>query len=171
VYMAIFCKHGSNMCQNAVHVTGVQVMQETVDQYEVKVGISRRTVGSNITGDKLAAVTLTGILNVVLIDINAQVLSMSKVLRIGARPTTDIQDPSHAAQVVMSEDRRELLVCKWRLPRPVDPGLLKQSLDYANHRTELPRYKHATRWLIRQNDPRCHDWNINVWSTPSASRD
>src|SRR5580704_7311241 len=113
--------------QSALHFTGVEVMQETVDEDEVKAGAGRRAVGTDVAGDKLTAVTLTGILNVVWVDVYSQILGLSEILGVGARSAADIEDSADALHLVVNQDGGELLVGKRRLPEPVNRGLLEQS--------------------------------------------
>ena len=50
--MTIVGEQSVEMEQNALHFTGVEVMQETVDEDEVKAGAGRRAVGTDVAGDK-----------------------------------------------------------------------------------------------------------------------
>src|SRR5580704_2093996 len=125
--MAIGAEQSVEMEQNALHFTGVEVMQETVDEDEVKAGAGRRAVGTDVAGDKLTAVTLTGILNVVWVDVYSQILGLSEILGVGARSAADIEDSADALHLVVNQEGGELLVGKRRLPEPVNRGLLEQS--------------------------------------------
>src|SRR5580693_9976385 len=100
--MSIGTEQSVEMEKNALHFTVVEVMQETVDEDEVKAGASRRAVGTDVAGDKFTAVTLTRILNVVWVDVHSQILGLSEILGVSARPAANIEDSADARHLVVS---------------------------------------------------------------------
>ena len=100
--MSIGAEQSVEMEKNALHFTVVEVMQETVDEDEVKAGTGRGAEGTDVAGDKLTAVTLTRILNVVWVDVHSQILGLSEMLGVGARSAADIEDSADVRHLVVS---------------------------------------------------------------------
>ena len=92
--MTIRCEQGTEMGKNARHVLGVQMMQETIHQDEVKSILGGGGIVAHVGDDEFAAVTLAGIADIALVEVDTDVIGVSEVMSVGSR--TDKLRPAHA---------------------------------------------------------------------------
>ena len=78
------------MGKNARHVRSVQMMQETIHQDEVKsiLGAAVELRTSATTNSRL---TLAGIADIALVQVDADVIGVSEVMSVGSRTTSYVK--------------------------------------------------------------------------------
>src|SRR5581483_9303444 len=89
-----------------------------------------------VGGDEVAPVAAARVVDVSLVEINAGVVAVGEVLRVGAGAAADVEHAAHPAQVVVAADGRELVFGEGRLPQAVDQPVL--------HQVREPHSRHLT---------------------------
>jgi len=130
--------------EDAMRGAVVDVVEEAVHEHEVELALEAGEAGRDVGGDELLPETPPRILDVARIQVDAHVVRVEKMCRVGARPAADVQDAAHPAEIVLSRHGRELRLDERRLPEPVDgrvleePGAERHARRHSAIASELP---------------------------------
>src|SRR5438067_8212059 len=100
--MAVDCQDFAKLAENTFYVGRVQVMQKTIDEHEIKKEITRRTIGPHISGHKLPLTVAASVINVLGVNVDAQILSLGEIFGVSSSSATHIEYSSSLSQVVVS---------------------------------------------------------------------
>src|SRR5215472_12810984 len=115
----------------------LNVMQETIYKNEVVVRSSFILVCSYVGHHKPPVVLSPRMFDVLRIDLDSSVVRMLKQLGICARPAANVQHTPDLAEIVVRQQRRQLIHHEWRLPQAVHHRLFQKIVAEAHclHRT------------------------------------
>ncbi|MDQ3609765.1 MAG: hypothetical protein M3459_12835 [Actinomycetota bacterium] len=113
--------------EDLANVLVVHVMQEAVDEDEVRSTSVGWNVVSEIGDHEVAPMTLAGVLDVGRVDVEPEVAGRREVVRVGPRTAPHVEDVRDAAEVVVPENRSELALGQRGLRESIDERLLDRA--------------------------------------------
>src|SRR5262249_45029032 len=108
------------MFQDMPHRMSVDMMKKAVDKDEIERSCLWDFPVDHIGHNELSAESLWSKSNVDGIDIHTEIIGMRKQMRICAGAASDVQNATDASEVIMCGEWRQLPICEWRLPQPID---------------------------------------------------
>src|SRR5271155_5088467 len=126
--MAVVGQQRSQVGQDSQHILCVQVVEETVRQYEIESLPRRGTIVADVRNYEISLVPSTRTFDIALVEINTEIVDLKKMSRVCARTASHIEHTTHTAQIVVRENRGELLFRKRGLPQPVHGTVIECAL-------------------------------------------
>lgn len=128
VNVTVLAEKRSQMRENSQHMLRAQVVEETVRQYEIELLPRSYAIVADIRNDEISLMPSARTFDIALVEIDTEILDLSKVPRVCAWATSDIKHTMHTAQVVVRENWDELLFRKRGLPQPVHDTMIEYPL-------------------------------------------
>jgi hypothetical protein len=100
------------------------VVQEAVQENKIEALGRVDFVGRRVCYDKPTSRAATGGIDIARVDVNAQIVLPREVMRVRAWATADVEHPANLGEIVVRDNRSELVLGEWRLPEPVDDRML-----------------------------------------------
>src|SRR5437588_6044638 len=137
MYVSIIGQQRAQMGEDAPDVRGIDMVEKAVYEDEVSTLTRVRFVAGDVDRAEFAAVTTASVLDVALVDVEAEIRRPRKVGGVGPRVAADVENPPHAVlQIVVSEDAGALGLLEWRQPQAVDKRPFQQAIGKI-HRSYL----------------------------------
>src|SRR2546426_4894603 len=117
-------------------VTGVQTVlfrSEAVDEHAIEARAEVRS-GRDVRHQELPPVAPPRVGDVARVDVHAHIVGVAEMAGVRSRPAAHIEHAPHRPQVVVREQRRELLVGEGRLPQAVGQRVLQGGLAEVHSR-------------------------------------
>lgn len=139
------------MTEDRPDIGCVEMVQEAVDEDEIKPLRVWYVILGDVDGQKVAVKASPGTLDVCRVDVETEVgRGRVELVRVGARSTPNIEDATYLAEVVVRADRGELAISLGAHPDAVHERLLKQTLAKASgvhhrRRAVVPEWQRSGR--------------------------
>lgn len=118
--------------EDSVNGRGINVMENAVDQDEIKTSCRSFFIFPDVGYDETAIVFPAGMFNVTRINVNSEVIGMCKKLRVRARAAADVEHAPRLTDVIVREHGRQFCRGERRLPETVDGGLFEQVAEQSH---------------------------------------
>lgn len=158
MYVSVRAQEIAQAKQNGVCVLIAQMMQETVDQDEIKCA-APKWIPCYICHDKGSMVTSPSRAQIAKVEIEAYVGRMPKLGAVGAWPTPDVEDALGARHVIRPEQRGQLLSSMSGLKKTIGQSALEGPMDQV----------HVAQRTV--NLPNCEDSGKSARSAARKSSD
>jgi len=112
----------------------IYVVEETVNEDEVKSRTFGRRVGGCIGDEEVSMESPTRDFDITRIDINTQITSTGKIRSIGARAATHVKNLSNSGEVGVLRDVRKFLTRERELGEVEQKGLFEEIVEESHGR-------------------------------------